>query len=351
MNFNIKILDDKDSLWQEIYSLKNYSIYHTKEWKSLVEESFNHTAYYLSALSDGRLLDVLPFFLIKKTGLGAKLISTPYESCHGAFLSMDKDVHRNLIERAIDYGKNTKVKYVEIRSKNPVDILKEYNFEEFSPFITTEISLKTVDQNWNSLSAKHRRNVRNAQKKGVRVKSASNISDMETFYKILRHHYKSIGVPFFNNKFFCKIWQKLIENDRGSLLITEFENKIIGGHLLLHSGDTLISKYSAHRTDGKYKSVYASYASNWSAIEFGIQNNYKQFNMGITGSSNVGLIHFKSSFGGENNPVFFYYFAINGRVPNLAKYYDEYSSIKKIWSFLPTFFTTFLGQKINEWII
>ena len=159
-----------------------------------------------------------------------------------------------------------------------------------------------------------------------------------------------MGVPFFNKRFFRQIWQSLIKTDCASLLVSELENEIIGGHLLLHSGDTLISKYAAHKKHGKYKSTYASYASYWGAIEFGIQNNYQHFNCGITGSSNEGLIKFKSSFGGTNSPTYFYDYPITGKAPDLAKYYGEYFLLKKIWSILPTFFTSFLGQKINAWL-
>jgi hypothetical protein len=351
MKLSIKILDDKDPLWQGVHSLKNYSIYHTKEWKNLVEKTFNHKALYWSVVIDDKLFDVLPFFQIKKFGLGTKLISTPYESCNGSFLSQDSSVHRILIENIIEYGKKSKIKYVEIRSKQPVEILKEFKFEELKPFLHTEVKLNDIDENWNGLSAKHRRNVRYAQnRQNVRIKSASTISEMEVFYKILAQHYKSMGVPFFNKDFFCKIWQKLIENQLAELLITEFKNHIIGGHLLLLSGDTLISKYSAHKLGGKYKKTNASYLSNWSAIEFGIQNNFKYYSMGITGLSNKGLLKFKSSFGGKNNQIYFYYRPLNGKIPDLAKYYDEYPIIKKTWSVLPNFIVSPLGQKINEWI-
>ena len=282
--------------------------------------------------------------------MGKKLVSTPYEGCSGGFSSSDVQLRKMLIKKILEYAQELNVKYIEIRSSFPISELKESGFIEKTPLLVSEAPLKDADDNFAMLSAKHRRNVRSAEKKGVTIRAAENIEEMKIFYKILYEHYKNLGVPFFGVKFFLGIWEKLIENDQASLLIARFGEEIIGGHLLFFSGKILISKYAAFRREKDLSKLYASYALFWKGIEVGLQKGFESFNLGVTGEVNTGLLDFKSRFGAETHPVYFYYYPIGGEIPDFAKYYGEYSLLKKIWRAAPAILTSGIGQKINEWI-
>ena len=343
-------LSDSNPLWEEVRPNNLFSIYHTEAWKKVVEDTFGHTAIYMAASKFGKLIEILPLFLIHNPVLGKKLVSTPYEGCHGGFSSSEPEIRKVLVERVLKYAKDWNVRYVEIRSRFPVHELKGYGFIEKTPFIITEIPLRSLDDNMKMLSPKHRRNVRIAQKKGVSVVQASNWEQMETFYNILAGHYKNLGNPFFGKIFFKQIWGKLVKNNYACLLLAMLDEEIIGGHLLFFSGKTLISKYSAaKRTDGLRK-VNASYALYWEAIRLGIQENCTLFNLGITGEYNSGLLDFKTRFGASSDFVHFYYYPISGKIPDYRKYYHSYSLLKKFWSVAPSRLTSLLGQKINKWI-
>jgi len=343
-------MEDCDPLWDEVYSSELYSIYHTKIWKNLIEESFNHSGLYTSASMNGNLIDVLPFFLIKSFILGKKLVSTPYEGCNGGFSCSNVKVRKMLIKEILEKAQELNVKYIEIRSKHQFNELKEFGFIERSPLLISEVPIMDVDENWKMLSSKHRRNVRTAQKKGVTIEPASSMAEMKMFYKILANHYRELGVPFFAENFFIQIWEKLIQNSHASLLLAKFGEEIIGGHLLFFSGKTLVSKYAAVKKDKEFSKLYASYALFWEGVRLGISNNFNKFNLGVTGESNTGLLDFKSRFGSETRPVYFYYYPIGGKIPDFAKYYSEYSLLKKIWRAMPTILTSAIGKKINEWI-
>jgi hypothetical protein len=343
-------MSESDPLWTQIHTNDSFSIYHTKYWKNFIEGILNHTAVYLSASKDGMLIDVLPFFLIKKKFLGGKLISTPYDGCNGGFTCNDAMVRKQLIEQIKQYANSHKVRYVEIRSKFEYKELKELGFAEKRPLIISELPLKDLAENWNMLSTKHRRNVRIAQKTGVTVELASSLTEMRIFYKILANHYKQLGVPIFNEIFFIQIWLKLIETGHASLLISKYKEEIIGGHLLFYSGKTLISKYSACKKNNEFKKVYASYALFWEGIRLGIDRHYKYFNLGISDKTNKGLLDFKTRFGSQSSPLYFYYYPISGRIPDYSKYLSSYSLPQKAWRVAPKFITSFIGRKINEWI-
>lgn len=347
---DIRILSDNDPMWDQIRSNTMFSIYHTKSWKSIVEETFKHSGAYITASENGDLVDALPFFLTKSHWMGEKLISTPYEGCNGGFSSPRVEVRKMLIERILEYALKLNVKYVEIRSGFPMGELKESGFIEKRPLLISEITLKNLDENWRRLSRNHRRNVRVAQKKGVSVVPASSWAEMEIFYELLVDHYKSLGTPFFGKKFFRKIWDKLIQQGDAHLLLAKFDQEIIGGHLLFFSGKTLISKYSACKKNKGFSKLYPAYALFWEGIRVGIDRHFRKFNLGITGECNTGLLDFKSRFGSKNRPVYFYYYPISGKIPDYARYYESHPLLKTIWRTAPRSLTTVLGQKINEWI-
>ena len=343
-------MKDTDPLWHQVHASGSFSIYHAKPWKNLIEGTFKHTAMYLSASEDGMLIDVLPFFLIKNFFCGKKLVSTPYEGCNGGFTCNDAMVRKALVGQMKQLAFDLKVKYVEIRSKYQFRELDEFGFIKKCPLFISELPLISLDENWKMLSPKHRRNVRIAQKKGVTVELASSLTDMRIFYNILANHCKQLGSPFFDEKFFINIWIRLIQKKHACLLLSKHKDEILGGHLLFFSGKTLISKYSACKKTKEYKRVYASYALFWEGIRLGINNNFNIFNLGITERSLRGLLDFKSRFGSQINPLYFYYYPISGRIPDFSKYLSKYSLQKKVWRAAPRFLTSPIGKKINEWI-
>jgi hypothetical protein len=349
-NIEVQILGEDDPLWDQIHSSELFSIYHNRNWKNLVEENFGHQSLYIAALKDGMIIDILPFFLIKKPIFGKKIVSTPYEGCNGGFICKDVMMRKELIRQVQQYALDLKVKYVEIRSKFQYEELKEFGFVEKCPLIISELPLKGLDENWSMLSSNHRRNVRIAQNKGVTVNISSNLTEMRSFYDILATQYKQLGIPFFNEKFFIQIWDRLIQKEQACLLLARDKEEIIGGHLLFFSGKDLISKYSASVKSNEYKSVYTSYALFWEGIKLGIDRKLKYFNLGITDKSHRGLLDFKSRFGSKNSPVYFYYYSISGGVPDYSTYLSKYSLPKRIWRSAPNKITTLIGQMINEWI-
>jgi hypothetical protein len=347
---DVRILSDSDALWEEIDLAQSFSVYHTIIWRRIIEETFGHVGIYITASKDGALIDALPFFLIKNYFLGKKLVSTPYEACNGGFSSSQVEVRKALIERILKYAQKSKVRYIELRSRFPINQLKEFGFIEKRPFVISEVPLIDIDKNWEMLSRNHRRNVRISRKKGLSVVPATRWSEMKLFYRILFDHNRNLGIPFFSEIFFKQIWEKLIQNDHASLLLAKLKEEVIGGHLLFFSGKTLISKYSARKKDKEFSKLYPSYALFWEGIRLGIINNFANFRLGVTGQSDTGLLDFKSRFGSKISPIYFYYYPIRGKLPAFDKYYSGFSLLKKIWSATPTILTSPIGQKINEWI-
>lgn len=346
----VECLGKKTVIWKTIDDCPLLPLYAKSAWGTVIERAFKHSPRHIVGLKDGNILDVLPLFLVRMPFLGKKLVSVPYDACYGGFSSCQSEVRRQVVDELVTYAKRKRVKYIEIRSLSEVNELSSFGFTQTNPFVTSVVPLRDCNENWSMLSRKHRRNVNTAAKKGVAIELASNWSQMKAFYDLLLDHYTGIGTPFLGDLFFREIWENVIQKNQGALLLAKFEERIIGGHLLLFSGDTLISKYSTSRRDGIYSKLYSSYALFWEAIKFGCTKEFQKFNLGITGRSNLGLLEFKSRFGAATKDVNFYYYLLRGKIPEYEQYYASYTSLKVLWSKLPKIITSKLGHKINGWI-
>lgn len=319
-------------------------------WKEIIEKSFGHKAMFQTVEKDGRIVESIPFFLVRGMLRDWRLIAPPYQGFDGGFTCPDTHVRQDLIKKIIEVGKEKKVQYIEIRTLSHSPELTDAGFVETTPLLISEVPLQSEAANWNLLGATHRRNVKMAARKGVRIEQASQWRDMEDFYAQLSVHYKRLGVPFLGKAFFHHIWNRVLGEGKGFLLIARRDKENIGGLLALHSGKTLIGKYSVARTEARYAHVNASYALFWEAIRRGAESGFTTLNMGITGEDNQGLRDFKLRFGAVEKPAFFYYYPIRGKIPDYKKLYGSYHLLKLGWSLMPMPLARGLGSLINRWI-
>nr|CAX69018.1 conserved hypothetical protein PF0797 [uncultured bacterium] len=344
------LVGNEDPAWETLAQDDSISIYRKKAWKEIIELTYGHTGTYLAAFDRGTLIDILPFFLVKDPLGRKKLISTPYQGSNGGFMCQDPGVRQDLIEKAMEFARAQQVQYVEIRSINPVPELEEAGFIVQKPFLVSILPLSRVEENWQRLTPKHRRNVRHAARSGVDVQKARNYSDMQVFYDMLADHYKRLGIPFLGEKFFRLVWERLLCKDCGSLLIARHQGEIIGGHLMLFNGKTMVSKFSVTRHHDRYAKLYSAYALYWEAIRIGVERGLTAFDLGITGAGNVGLREFKTRLGAEEKPLHFYYYRLKGELPDYESYYSAYKLPRLLWKHAPAWLTNRVGNLINTWI-
>lgn len=346
----VYLLGNDDPLWGRLDQDETISIYRKKAWKEVIETTYRHPGEYVAAFENGVLRDILPFFLIKDPLKRKKLISTPYQGSNGGFMTGDSKVRRLMIEFVKDFAHSLKVQYVEIRSSEAIPELDEAGFVAQKPLLTSIVPLSTPEKNWELLTPKHRRNVRYAEKSGVTVHPATRRDEMTIFYVMLQDHYKSLGVPFPGEAFFQNMWDKLVTQGHGMLLLARHGNEVIGGHLVLYNGTTLVSKFSVTRHHERYARLYAAYALYWEAIRLGAMRGLTAFDLGVTGESNTGLREFKSRLGASERPLYFYYYRLSGTLPDYKQYYSSYKLARWMWKIAPKAVTTPVGALINRWI-
>jgi len=147
----------------------------------------------------------------------------------------------------------------------------------------------------------HRRNIKVAEKKGVRIVRGTERRDLDVFYRLHLETRRRQGMPVQPRRFFDLLGSDVIEKGLGFVLLAYKDDECLAAAVFLHWQHTLTYKYGASSLDGL--SLRPNNLLFWSAIRWGCENGYTTFDMGRTDLANTGLRAFKSGWGAQEAPL------------------------------------------------
>ncbi len=209
MRYFIEEFKESDSReWNEFVNAnKELTIFHTVEWKKIMEETFGFKpAYYVVKTEDKEIVGVCPAFIVKEFFKKA-IVSMPFFEYGGPFIKEGyKEAYKDLFKVYKSFVDEKKVKYVKIRSLPSDADYGETGFnkelEAYSFFIS--LKDKSFDDVWNSFTkdsgvrTEYNRSVRF----GVEVKNQKN---PEVIYKLISAKDAKLGSPTFPKKFYVNV--------------------------------------------------------------------------------------------------------------------------------------------------
>lgn len=265
------------------------TIYHTPEWKQLLEKTFGYKSEYLFAKDEsGNIAGFLPLFYIKSKLTGNRLCSVPFS--HICDLLGTKEASAHLLEEAIQKFKKSNASTLEIRGTLNDD--RFVNLNSFSTYIL-ELSSNPSDV-WPKLNkGSVRWAVKKAEKSGVIVETTRDIGDLKEFYEINAMTKKDLGVPCHPWKFFKNMFDIL--GNSVSLYVSKYNGEIIGGGIMVYFKDTVLYGYGA--ANPNYLNLHPYNSFIWKSIEDACLKGYSFYDFGRTSYSNTGLIDFKKRWG------------------------------------------------------
>ena len=290
--------------WKEFLDRsKSATIYHTPEWKKVLEESFGYKPCYLFAKDEsGKVIGMLPLFYIKSKLTKNRLCSVPFSHVCGPI--GDVTAVSLLIREGINLYKDLGVNHLEIRDHIDFDGFQRQN--TFSTYIL-ELS-PNIEEVWKKLDkGSVRWAIKKSQKSGVSVNITKNMGDLKKFYELNCMTKKEIGVPGHPWKFLKNLFTFL--KDHVSLYVARYNDKIIAGGIVQYFKDTVIYGYGA--ANPRYLKLQPYNAFIWKSIEDACMNGYKYYDFGRTSYDNVGLINFKKRWGTVEKKLYYSYYPKN----------------------------------------
>ena len=140
-----------------------------------------------------------------------------------------------------------------------------------------------------AMHQKTRYNIKLAEKRNVAIRNQKPENrDIENFYRLLCETAKRDRINIFSKEYYTKLINYFINELRitnyelrATLLIAEFEGKMLAAILVIGFGDTATYLYGASGNEGR--ELMPNYLLQWSAIKWAKEQGYKKYDFwGVT---------------------------------------------------------------------
>jgi hypothetical protein len=259
------------------------TIYHTPEWRDVLLDTYGYEPLYLGCLDRGRALIEYALRLYGEYGAGA----------------------------------------LEVRTRADVNSLADDRFSNVNYFITSIVRLyEDPERVWKSFKDRNiRTEVRQARKKGVRVRAGESEQDLRDFYLHFSASRLQHGVPPQPFKFFRNLWRHL-RPEYLDLFVATHEGQPVGGLITLSFGKTMCAAYIG--SDMAYRSHRVHQTLFWKAMETGCTRGQTGFDFLRTPKNSESLRYFKQRWNAsEYDLMYMYYPEVRGTastIEDTAKY-------------------------------
>jgi FemAB-related protein (PEP-CTERM system-associated) len=312
---------------------------HLSGWARVVERTWGHRSYYLSAEREGAVVGVLPLFHVSSRLFGSMLVSTP-NAIYGGVVADDVQVRQALITEAKRLATQLCVDYLELRDGwNDSDGAADEELCQKDLYVSFEHPLTPDDEALlRSLPKKLRNMVRKGQAYGL-TSEVGRLELLDEFYEVFATNMRNLGTPVYPKQLFAQFLLEFPEHC--DILLVRQKGRVAGGTMNFYFRDTVLPHYAA-----AYREFYRAGVSNfmfWEVMRRAAARKYARFDFGRS-KRNSGSWAFKRTWGMNERPLPYKYFLVRApHVPNLNPTNPTYALIIAAWKRLPVWMTKLLG--------
>lgn len=335
--------------WEKfVHDHPDGTIFHTLKWRDAVGKSYEHASEYLVALTEGRIVGVLPMFVVRRPLIGRMLISVPYAvgggilACQVANPPLLDPVHA-LLAAAQVRAKTLRCTLIDFRSEHAqIPDLQtadaHVGFERELPQTPAEVT------DW--LPRKARAVVRNARTKyGLTCEfGPENLRTVWQLYSRNMRRLGSINYPF---RFFQNLAAEF--GDQSWCCVIRQDGRAVAGLFTLLFRDRVLPYFfgctSYARECGAANLIYAS------VMERAVAEGYRIFDFGRTRRDNKGSFDFKRFHGFEPRPLEYQRYFVEATKPiELTPTNPAIDFARRLWPKLPLAVTRPAGAFLSQYI-
>jgi hypothetical protein len=307
-----ELLDLSDERWLAFASSRpEVSIFHHPAWTKLLAESYGYQPFIMAVSnSEDRILAGLPMIEMRSSLSGRSWVCLPFTD-HCALLSSDYQYSGYLFDCLGRYYSERQLHRLEIRCEPPMPLDPPLRLLYVRHSMSLCPDLDAVASRFHDT---HQKNIKVAQRKGLRIERGCSPEHMDAFYGLQLLTRQRKGIPVQPRSFFELLRTGLLENGLGFILLAYKDDECLAAAIFLHWQQTLTYKYSASSLEGR--NLCPNNLILWSAIRWGCENGHTLLDMGRTDLANSGLRWFKTGWGAEEVPL--YYYAFPSTVRNLG---------------------------------
>jgi peptidoglycan pentaglycine glycine transferase (the first glycine) len=153
------------------------------------------------------------------------------------------------------------------------------------------------------MKEKWRYNIGLAARRGVRVRVAETLSDVQAWYSLLQTTSKRDQFGIHILDYYVRAWQLLTGQEQAVLLLAEYEGQLLAGIFVTLFAHEAIYLYGA--SSNAYRNLMPNYLLQWEALRWARQRGALRYDLwGIPATDNedeamAGVYRFKRGWGGR----------------------------------------------------
>jgi CelD/BcsL family acetyltransferase involved in cellulose biosynthesis len=298
----------KDPRWNKFVTDHRFgSIFHLSSWSEILAKTFQYDPCYIVIEKNGRIKAALPFMLVKSWITGTRLISLPRTSYCDPLVENAEEL-QEILRRAREILEAEKGQFFEIKCQFNDLLLMETDLKRYAHFKNQILDLEIgVEKVWKQCDRSCvRQRVQKAQKENVKVRLGETLEDMELFYDLHKKTTEKHMVPPRPFSFFRNMWDSLRIDKHLILVIAEKDGIPGGAALFLSFKKTIIFEFLGLNYD--LLEYSPGHLITWEVIQMACRDGLEHFDFGLTPPGNVGLMNFKTRWGGEHRTLSYFYY-------------------------------------------
>lgn len=312
------------------------SQYHQYCWKKIIEGSFGHSTYYLSArTASGHLAGVLPLVRIDSRLFGDYVVSLPFVN-YGGPLGDSPIVELALMNKAASMAIELGCTHVEYR-----DTTRKQEWPLRSDKVSMRLGLPpSPSELWRSFSSKLRAQIRRAEREKpiVMTGGAELLPD---FYHVFAHNMRDLGTPVYAAEFFQQICDQA---NSARIVVVRVDNEPVSAGFTL--GYRAMFEMPWASTLRSASPLGINMLLYWTVLKYAINSGYSSFDFGRS-TMDSGTYRFKKQWGAQPVPLYWHYWLPEGAsVPHLNPGNPKFRLAIAVWKRLPVWLANRLGPSI-----
>ena len=191
-------------------------------------------------------------------------------------------------------------------------ILENLGYALVKNFNTYKVKLsKNVEELWRNIEHNKRRNIKKAERQGVKVIKGSSYDHLTSFYEMLKITEKRAGFKSHSYNFFSSFLKIFGADDKVKIFLAEKDGRLIAGVFVVVYADTAYALAA-----GSYEEAWHFRPNDilhWKAMEWACNNGLMYYHLGSVSeplpgerSPQWGLWRWKREWNGQLDKVFVY---------------------------------------------
>jgi CelD/BcsL family acetyltransferase involved in cellulose biosynthesis len=301
----------EDSAWDAfVREGEGGLIYYSTPYRELLLDELGCEAEYLVAREGGEIHGVLPLMWSENSGARV-LNSLPYYGSHGAPLAKSREGEQALIEAWDERAADSRTLAATMvanpfRAGDPLE--PRHDLTDARIGQVTRLPATEPDELMPLYSKNGRRNVRQAERRGVEVRSEPH--RLHELWRLHAENMRAIGGQAKSEEFFTRLPRHLDPGREYDLWVARKEGKMIAGLLVSYFHD--VAEYWTPTVDADHRVDQPMAVTLYRAMSDAVRRGCRLWNWGGTWTSQGGVYRFKRKWGAEDRP-YRYFIRINDR--------------------------------------